>query len=808
MPPRKPKLAQIDATKPNLVIVESPAKAKTIQKFLGKDFEVTASMWHIVDLPRSGMWIDIEHNFKPAYEVSPDKKAIVSALKKAAKQVQKVRIATDEDREWEAIGWHLCNALWLDCKTTPRIVFHEITQDAIQHAIAHPRALDEDLVDAQQARRVLDRLVGFELSPVLWKKVKPSLSAGRVQSVAVRILVDREREIANFLAEQSYKLTATFLAGKQAFPAELSERIEKKEAANKFLEHCAQATFRVAEVSQKPWVKNPSAPFTTSTLQQEASRKLGYSVSTTMQLAQRLYEAGHITYMRTDSNNLSTQAIGMIAGYVTKKFGPEYHQARNFSTKSKSAQEAHEAIRPTNPSHEIAGADDAQKKLYRLIWQKTVASQMTPAKTEKTVITIDAQHPDYQFIAKGEVITFDWFLKVYQPSGGDEDVLLPAVQVGQELAYDSIIATETWSKAPARFTEAMLVKHLEEQGIGRPSTYAPTITTIQKRGYVEKTSSEWTPTQLAVGTLQTSKISRWNITKNTGTFSNRLVPTDIGMVVTDFLVQYFGEVLDYQFTAQVEEQFDTIAEGSLKWQDMIQTFYGPFHDQILSVTDGAERASGERVLGTDPETGKTVKVRIGRYGPLVQIGEQDDEDKKYAPLRWDMRMETITLEQALESFALPRSLGERESKELVANIGRFGPYIKWGNVFASLKYPDDPYEVSRERAIELVQDKIVKDQERTLQTFVYQDKEWVVMKWRRGPFIKWNRKTIKLSKDIDGATVSLEKIGTIIDQELASKKPAKKKPTAKASTPKTSARKTTTRKKTTKKAKTTKKSAS
>lgn len=788
MPPKKTrkraaKAPNIDTTQKTLVIVESPAKAKTIKKYLGSGFEVTASMGHVADLAKGNGAIDKENDFAPTYVVSPEKKKVVSALKKAAKAMDNVWLATDEDREGEAIAWHLCRELGLDVATTPRIVFREITKSAIDHAKEHLRTIDMDLVNAQQARRVLDRLVWFELSPILWRKVKTGLSAGRVQSVAVRLLVEKEREIQEHELSSSFKVTGTFATSdKETLDAELNTKIATKEAVHSLFEKLAQAEFIISDIEQRPWTKNPAPPLTTSGLQQAASSKLGFSVQRTMQLAQRLYEAGHITYMRTDSLSLSGQAIGAAKEYITKEFGSQYSKTRQFKTKSKGAQQAHECIRPTNFTKATAWTDDAQKKLYRLIWQRTLASQMAPAAVQRTTITIQPSTTKEYFKATGEVVTFEGFLKIYDNKKDADEWLLPMVQQGDVLTRSGIEAQELYSKPPARYSEASLVKKLEELGIGRPSTYAPTIATIQKRGYVETGINEWTPTKHAIvtllkwGTIKESVQSK-NILSNKG----RLVPTDVGMVVTDFLVEHFPKVLDYGFTARVEEQFDEIADEGLNWHTMIKEFYGPFHHTVEEVSETAERASGERTLGKDPKSGKSVLVRIGRYGPLVQIGEQDDEEKIFASLPHGMHIATVTLEQALTAFALPRVLGERNDKPIKASIGRFGPYVQRWSTFASLKAPDDPYEVEYDRALELIKEKIKKDKERILKEFTYDGKEWTVMKGRRWPFIKWNRKSVKLPKGTDSNKMTQKDIEQILEKEVKTKKksPTKKKPATK-----------------------------
>ena len=735
---------------PYLVIVESPAKAKTIQKYLWAWYEVTASMWHIADLPQSGMGIAIDDNFTPQYEVSEWKTKVVQWLKKALKSSRGVMLATDEDREWEAIARHICRLLGLDVAKTPRIVFHEITKDAIQHAIAHPRHLDMDLVQAQQARRVLDRLVWFELSPVLRKKVKPQLSAGRVQSVAVRVLVEREREIQQFVPQWSFVVKWQFLnSAKEQFEAELNTHLPDKNAVEEVLGVCRTAAYVVKDINKTPGTRNPSAPFTTSTLQQEASRRLWYAVKTTMQLAQRLYEAGLITYMRTDSVALSSQALGAAKSYITSRFGDTYHQVRQYSGKVKNAQEAHEAIRPTDLQKERAGADEMQKKLYHLIWQRTVASQMASARLEKTTAHIDFGHKKLYFAATGEVIIFDGFLKVYGKDSGDEEHMLPVLHSWESLARKDIVAEETFTKAPARYTEATLVKKLEELGIGRPSTYAPTISTIQDRWYVIKDERPGMRQSYKVATLHGDKLSRSTKEKTIGAWWGKLMPTDIGMVVTDFLMKYFDRVLDYQFTAKIEEEFDVIAEGKLERHKMIRKFYEPFHTQVVHVGDTAQRESGERVLGKDPKTWKVVKVRIGRYWPLVQIGEADDEDKKLAWLKWGASIATITLEEALQAFNLPRHLGEREWEKVVASEWRFGPYVQCWSLFASLKHPDEPMSVSLERSIELLEARREQVAKKRILSFEYEGSVCDVQKWKRWPFAVWKRKRIKLPKDLE-----------------------------------------------------------
>lgn len=785
----------IDTTQSNLLIVESPAKAKTIKKYLWKWYEVVASMGHVVDLPSKGLWIDIANGFTPTYEVDSGKKSVVSTLKKAAKTM-KVWLATDEDREGEAIAWHLARELWLNEKTTPRIVFHEITQTALQDAIKHPRTLDLALVDAQQARRVLDRLVGYELSPVLWKKIKTGLSAWRVQSVAVKLVVDREREIINHETKRHFATEGNFIThAKEAFRAQYTTALPTKDKANEKLQSRAWKTFIVTDVTKKPWTRNPSAPFTTSTLQQEASRKLGYPVARTMQLAQRLYESGHITYMRTDSMSLSGQAIAAAGAVIKKRFGDAYHQVRNFTTKSASAQEAHEAIRPTHMDVERAGDDDQQKKLYHLIRQRTLASQMSPAQIEKTEITATPQWiPSDLFVAKWEVVTFAWFLTVYGITVDEDETneswtenqQLPAVKKWDILDYTTIVSTETLSKSAARFTEAMLVKMMEEDGIGRPSTYAPTISTIQNRGYVERRDSDGTKTLIWELTLKGQTVTEKHLTKFVWWYKGRLVPTDMGMVVTDFLTEHFPAIIDEKFTAQVEWEFDAIASGTLKRQTMMKKFYEPFHSTVTTVTQTAERASGERVLWTHPVSGKVVKVRIGRFWPLVQIGESDDDDKQFASIPPGYHIETITLEQALKAFLLPRVLGVWQDKDVKANTGRFGPYVQRGSTFASLPKGADPMTVTYDEAIALIEAKAQKDLENTVWSFTIDWKEAVVKKWRRGYFVSYKRKKFALPKGIDVGVINEAMLTTLLASEFskktAVKKTTTKKPAAKKKT--------------------------
>ena len=786
----------------NLVIVESPAKSQTIKKFLGPDYEVKASFGHVVDLPQKGMGIDIENNFTPQYEVTPDKKRVISELKALAAKAKKVWIATDEDREGEAIGRHVANQLGLNIKNTARIVFHEITEKAIKHAIANPRNLDMNLVDAQQARRILDRLVGFELSPVLWKKIKTGLSAWRVQSVAVRLLVEREREIQQFESASFFKIIGNFIwASKQAFKAELSKDLKDEVEAHAFLEHVKDSTYKIADIEVKPGKKTPSAPFTTSTLQQEASRKLWYPVAKTMQVAQKLYEAGLITYMRTDSVNLSDFAIQECQAEITKQYGKEYSKPTHYVTKSKWSQEAHECIRPTHVENSIAGGDAQEKRLYELIRKRTVASQMSPAEIEKTKAKIDISNAKVQFIATGEVIKFDGFLKLYMESNDDDDEqnqegMLPILKVGEILDMQSILAAQRFKNHPPRYTEASLVKKLEELGIGRPSTYAPTISTIQKRGYVVKEDRPGDIRNYVELTLKNKVITIDKKTQTTGAEKQKMFPTDIGMIVTDFLVQHFADILDYNFTANVEEDFDVVAEGKLQWQKMLAGFYGPFHEQVVKTTWEAERQSGERELGIDPVSGKKVITRIGRFGPMVQIGHQDDEEKpRFASVPGQKSISTITLEEALELFALPRAVGTYDGQPMTSAIGRFGPYIKWWTAFVSLPRDAgyDVFSITEEQASELVAAKLEQIKNRNISAFDYNGKMIEVLKWQYGPYIKFNGSNFKIPKTVKDATdLTLEDCVAIIGPkalgaetpEKPKKKAAAKKPAAKKTTKK------------------------
>ena len=734
----------------NLVIVESPAKAKTIAKYLGKDYEVKSSFGHIRDLPKKGLSIDIEHGFKPDYQISPDKKKVVSELKSAAKGAE-VWLASDEDREGEAIAWHLTQSLKLDPKTTKRIVFHEITKPAIEHAVQNPRTVDLKLVDSYQARRVLDRLVGYEISPVLWRKVRPGLSAGRVQSVAVRLIVEREREILAFTATSSFKVTALFIIDGVELKAELGHKFNTIEEAKQFLEAAITASFHVSGIDQKPGTRNPSAPFTTSTLQQEAARRLGFSVRQTMTLAQRLYENGHITYMRTDSTLLSGLAIAAAEEYIQKQFGSQYHQRRQYQTKNESAQEAHEAIRPTNFEHTALGDDEQQKRLYQLIWQRALASQMAPAQVEKTEVTITVSNRPETLQAKGEVLKFDGFLKVY--GGAKDDTILPALTTGQALPLQTMTALETFSRPPARYSEAALVKKMEELGIGRPSTYASIISTIQTRGYVEKVSLEGTERQLRQLILESDAIREADTSETTGADNNKLVPTPVAEVTIDFLAKYFPNIVDYDFTADTEDQLDKIADGKEQWEQMIQAFYSGFHPLLAEANEASRKeVSQARLVGNDPKSGKPIYARFGRYGPVLQRGEVEDEEKPdFAPLPAGEKIETVTLEQALGMFKLPRVVGTTaDGQEMKANIGRFGPYVQVGKTFVSIK-PLDPMKITEDEARELYEAKLEKDRNRIISTF---SGGIQILNGPYGPYISDGKKNARIPKETDPKTIT------------------------------------------------------
>ena len=768
----------------NLVIVESPAKAKTIEGFLGKEFAVKSSFGHVRDLVKKGLGVDVDNKFTPTYEVSEDKKGVINELKKLSKGAEMVWLASDEDREGEAISWHLYETLGLQKKNTKRIVFHEITKPAILKAIENPREIDINLVDAQQARRILDRLVGFELSPVLWKKIKPSLSAGRVQSVAVRLIVEREREVNDFQSSSAYRVIGVFQSVKGGiFKAELSTRYKNYEQALEFVKHCIGADFKVDNLEVKPSKKSPAAPFTTSTLQQEASRKLGFSVAQTMSVAQRLYESGKITYMRTDSTNLSQLALDATEEEINRSFGKNYHQKRVYKTKAKGAQEAHEAIRPTYFNVQSLDGENQEKRLYDLIWKRTIASQMSDAQLERTIITVGVINKNEKFVAKGEVIKFDGFLKVYMESTDDEDSedqegLLPPISINEKLNLNSLEATEKFALPPPRYTEASLVKKLEELGIGRPSTYAPTISTVQNRGYVVKEDREGRQRTFKSITLLLGKITEELKKENTGAEKSKLFPTDIGMVVNDFLISHFEEILNYNFTASVEKQFDEIADGQLEWRKMLEKFYKAFHTKVESTIENSDRANGERLLGIDPATGKKVFARIGRFGALIQIGESEDEEKpKFSSLKANQRLESITFEEAMELFKLPRIAGNYENSEMQIATGRFGPYIKHSNKFYSIKKEDDPLTISESRAIEIIEEKRKLEKERVIKSFS-QDPEMQLLNGRWGPYLAKGKANYKLPKGVEPKDLSFDECLKIIDsQPLATKKAANKKPT-------------------------------
>lgn len=756
----------------NLVIVESPAKAKTIEKYLGSDFQVLSSMGHIRDLPQKGggLGIDVKDNFKPTYEISPDKLKIVSQLKKAAKN-KTVWLATDEDREGEAISWHLCKALELDPKTTKRITFHEITKEAIEGAVKHPRTVDLKLVDAQQARRILDRLVGYELSPVLWKKIQTGLSAGRVQSVAVRLIVEREREIEAFDRKADYKVVGLFKSPNgELIKAELSIRLKTQKEVSSLFSKIAIGKFKVSAISKKPSKKAPAPPFTTSTLQQAASSRLGFSVRQTMTVAQKLYEAGHISYMRTDSVNLSDTALNQAKKQIVAEFGEKYYKRRVYKTKSRSAQEAHEAIRPTNFASLKAGNDPRQQKLYQLIWARTMASQMTEAQIEKTEMALQHEKASEQFIAKGELVVFAGFMKAYQSAKQADANLLPDIKQGQELKYEEITATETFSRPPARYSEATLVKKLESEGIGRPSTYAPTISTIQARGYVEKSDGLGKTREINVLKLQDGKQTEAVENENYDTDRNRLVPTDTALVVTDFLTKYFGSIVDYQFTAKVEKQFDEIADGDEKWQEMIADFYKPFHKLVTESEEvPREVANQSRKLGIDPKSKKPVLARLGRFGAMIQIGEAEDEEKpKFAPMPEGKKISDVTLEEAMKMFELPRVVGKTKAgEEIVAQIGRFGPYLKTGSINVSLK-DEDPFSITETKANELVEEHLKKLSERVIHDFPEENIQ--VLNGRYGPYVTDGKVNATIPKNVEPKGLKLKDCQKILQDKINSRK--------------------------------------
>ena len=770
----------------NLVIVESPAKAKTIEGFLGKEYTVKSSYGHVRDLNKNTLSVDIEHDFEPEYEISDDKKALVAELKKLSKASDTVWLASDEDREGESISWHLYEALELKKKDTKRIVFHEITKTAILNAIENPRDIDMDLVAAQQARRVLDRLVGYELSPLLWKKVKPALSAGRVQSVAVRLIVEREEEIKNFVQTSAYRITAQFTFQKDGQEynlfAELPHRFDTEEETRNFLEQCVNAGYKVDSIEKKPATRYPAPPFTTSTLQQEAARKLGFSVANTMRIAQQLYESGKITYMRTDSVNLSSLALGMAKKEIMENYGAEYVKTRQYHTKTKGAQEAHEAIRPTDLNqHTIKGTAD-ERKLYELIWKRTIASQMADAQMERTNVNIGISTNDKQFVATGEVILFDGFLKVYMESFDDdraEDTaaILPPIEVGTTLDLEKMEAQQRYTRHPLRYTEASLVKKMEELGIGRPSTYAPTISTIQKREYVTKGDVKGEPQNYQIITLKNNKISDKMGKENYGAEKGKLLPTDIGILVNKFLTQYFESIIDYNFTANVEKEFDKIAEGECEWNTMIKEFYKNFHQQVVSTTENSGKFSGEKLLGVDPATGKNVYVKVGRFGPVAQIGDTESEEKpRFAGLKKDMSIENVTLEEVLKLFDFPRILGEFEGKEITVAVGRFGPYIRHDNKFYSLAKTDNPALVEYDRAVEIINEKRQKDLNNIILTFD-QDPDMRVLNGRFGPYITYKKNNYKIPKGTEPSSLTYEACLAIMEdpKNAPKKKVAKKK---------------------------------
>ena len=766
----------------NLVIVESPTKAKTIEGFLGKEYTVKASQGHVRDLNKNTLSVDIDNNFEPEYEIPDDKKALVAELRKLSKAADTVWLASDEDREGESISWHLYEVLDLKKKDTKRIVFHEITKSAITNAIENPRNINMGLVNAQQARRVLDRLVGYELSPLLWKKVKPALSAGRVQSVAVRLIVEREEEIKNFVQGSAYRVTAQFTFTKDGqeynLSAELPHRFENEEETRKFLESCVNADYKVDNIEKKPAVRYPAPPFTTSTLQQEAARKLGFSVANTMRIAQQLYESGKITYMRTDSVNLSSLALGMAKKEITENYGAEYVKTRQYHTKSKGAQEAHEAIRPTYlDQHSIKGTSD-ERRLYELIWKRTIASQMADAQVERTNVNISVSTNDKQFVATGEAILFDGFLKVYRESYDDapseEDAaILPPIEVGIVLDMDKMEAQQRYTRPPFRYNEASLVKKMEELGIGRPSTYAPTISTIQKREYVSKGDMKGVSQEYQIITLKNNKISEKKGKETIGSEKGKLMPTDIGVLVNKFLLQYFESIIDYNFTANVEKEFDQIEEGQREWNAMIRDFYQGFHNQVVSTTENSGKFSGEKLLGVDPATGKNVYVKVGRFGPVAQIGDTESEEKpRFAGLKKDMSIESVTLEEVLKLFDFPRILGEYEGKEITVAVGRFGPYIRHDNKFYSLAKTDNPALVEYDRAVEIINEKRQKDLDNIILTFD-QDPDMRVLNGRFGPYIAYKKSNYKIPKGTEPSSLTYEQCMAIVeDPKNAPKKKA------------------------------------
>lgn len=765
----------------NLVIVESPAKAKTIEKYLGKDFIVMSSYGHVRDLAKGDGSIDIENGFKPKYIISSDKKKIITELKKQVKAVDFVWLASDEDREGEAISWHLKETLGLDKKGYKRITFNEITKSAVLKAIEKPRAIDDDLVNAQQARRILDRLVGFELSPVLWRKVKPSLSAGRVQSVAVRLVVEREQDIEKFTTKSFYRTESVFKVGNSILKAKLNKQFDSQSDVESFLSDSADYAYKVKSITKKPAKKSPAAPFTTSTLQQEASLKLGFSVSRTMSVAQRLYESGLITYMRTDSVNLSETALTGAKNEIEQSYGKEYHKVRKFKNKSGGAQEAHEAIRPTDFTLHSIDAERDEARLYQLIWKRSIASQMSDAQLERTAIKIDAPQ-GFEFAANGEIVLFDGFLKVYLESKLDDEDdemegLLPAMSEGDVLEQTELKSIQRFTRPPSRYVEASLVKKLEELGIGRPSTYAPTISTIQKRGYVERGESEGELRSYKLLSLDAGQIKVDEATEKTGSNKGKMIPTDIGRVVTEFLMEHFCQVMDYNFTANVEKEFDDIANGMVEWTKMIEEFYGPFHKRVEDTIENSERASGERILGVDPKTGLNVYARIGRYGPMAQIGESDQEEKpKFASLQKDQSIQTITIEEALELFKFPKVIGQYEDVDIKINKGRFGPYVQQAKLFVSIKEEngDTLENMTIERAIELIEEKKEEDRNRIIKSFD-EDDTMQLLNGRYGPYLKVGRKNYKLPKDVEPKDLTYDECLHIMENQPAKKRKAKKK---------------------------------
>ncbi len=768
----------------NLVIVESPAKAKTIEGYLGKDFVVKSSFGHVRDLASKGISVDIENNFEPKYEVSADKKQVVAELKKLAKEAETVWLATDEDREGEAISWHLYETLGLKGKDTKRITFNEITKPAILKAIENPRSINKELVDAQQARRVLDRIVGFELSPVLWKKVKPSLSAGRVQSVAVRLIVEREREIEQHKSESFFRVNAIFTSSKGTLKAELNEQFKAEPEVDLFLKKASESSFVIEDVQKKPATKSPAPPFTTSTLQQEASLKLGFSVSRTMTVAQKLYESGKITYMRTDSVNLSETAMNGAKAEIERAYGSQYSKPTKYTTKSSGAQEAHEAIRPTDFSTHSFSAERDEQRLYELIWKRSIASQMAHAQLERTTVKIDVSEYDKgYFQAKGEVIRFDGFLKVYMESDVDaededenEEGLLPDVQLGESLAANEITATQRFSRPPSRYVEASLVKKLEELGIGRPSTYAPTISTIQKRGYVEKRERDGELRTYKVKTLRSGSIAEEMKSETTGKEKNKLSPTDIGVLVTDFLKEHFERIMDYNFTAKVEQQFDEIAHGLIEWTKMIHNFYQPFHHDVSETLEKSERVTGERELGVHPSNGRRVIARYGRFGAMVQVGDEQVDGQKplFASLKPNQSISSITLEEALDLFKLPRTLGELDGLEVRANSGRFGPYVQHGKSFVSIPKGEDPLDITLERATELIKEKQLSEANKLIKSFEGRE-DVQLLNGRYGAYLKIGKDNFKLPKGVVAADLTLQECLDIASSQAATNKKGKKK---------------------------------